>query len=59
MAEENEEEDEDGETREKKDTGQQGPWKGAQTPAAPVVKCKNLCTPSLKNVTPYGFAFIT
>ena len=44
MAEENEEEDEDGETREKKDTGQQGPWKGTQTPAAPVVKRKDFCT---------------
>ena len=39
MVEENEEEDEDGEIKEKKDTGQQGPWNVKSTPA-PAVSTK-------------------
>ena len=39
VVEENEEEDEDGEIKEKKDTGQQGPWNVKSTPA-PAVSTK-------------------
>ena len=39
VVEENEEEDEDGEIKEKKDTGQQGPWNVKST-SAPAVSTK-------------------